>query len=118
MRSHYSLRVLIIHFLASRLKLRNAFVLLSYFTVKSVILVKIAVIKNFSKVSLSKKELESLKNLRKNLDIILQKVSKGKVKSVVILDKNVYLEKMKETLKKRAVSKNVHARRKTLQVFD
>ena len=51
MTSHYSLRVLIFQFLTRRLKFRNTFDLLSYFTVKSVILAKIAVIKNFSKVS-------------------------------------------------------------------
>ena len=51
MTSHYSLRVLIFHFLTSRLNFRNTFVLLSYFNMKSVVLAKIAVIKNFSKVS-------------------------------------------------------------------
>ena len=51
MTSHYSLKVLIFHFLTTRLKFRNTLVLLSYFTVKSVILTEIAVIKNFSKVS-------------------------------------------------------------------
>ena len=44
-------RVLIFHFLTRRLKFRNTFVLLSYFTVELVILAQIAVIKNFSKVS-------------------------------------------------------------------
>ena len=49
--SHYSLKVLTFHVLKRRLKFWNTFVLLSYFTVKSVILGKIAVIKNFSNVS-------------------------------------------------------------------
>ena len=48
--------------------------------------------------NLSKKELESLKNLSKNPDIVIQKSDKGN--SVVILDKKVYLEKMKEMLNK------------------
>ena len=105
MRSHYSLRVLIFHFLERRLKLRNIFVLLSYFTVKLVILAKKAVIKNFSKVkysvleeNLSKKELESLKNLSRNHDIIVQKPDKGD--SAVIVDKKVDPEKMNEMLDK------------------
>ena len=51
MTSHYCLRVLTFHYLTRRLKYRNTFVLLSYFNVNSVIVVKIAVIKNFSKVS-------------------------------------------------------------------
>ena len=51
MTSHYSLRVLIFHLLTRRSKFRNTFDFLSYFTGKSVILAKIAVIKNFSKVS-------------------------------------------------------------------
>ena len=38
--------------------------------------------------------LESLENLRKNPDIIIKKSDKGK--SVIILDKKVYLEKMSE----------------------
>ena len=38
--------------------------------------------------------LESLENLRKNLDIIIKKSDKGK--SVIILDKKVCLEKMSE----------------------
>ena len=42
--------------------------------------------------------LESLKNLSKNPDIVIQKSDKGN--SVVILDKKVYLEKMKEMLNK------------------
>ena len=46
----------------------------------------------------SKKELESLKNLRKNPDIVIQKSDKSNF--VVILDKKVYLEKMKEMLNK------------------
>ena len=46
--------------------------------------------------NLSKKELESLKNLGKNPDIIIQKSDKGN--SVVILDKKVYLKKMNEML--------------------
>ena len=41
--------------------------------------------------NLSKKELESLKNLSKNPDIIIQKSDKGN--SVVILDRKVYFEK-------------------------
>ena len=49
--------------------------------------------------NLIKKELESLKNLSKNPDIVIQKSDKGN--SVVILDKKVYLEKMKETLNKK-----------------
>ena len=83
---------------------------------KLVISVKIAVIKNFSKLKeldlsshhrlkynrleekLSKKELESLKNPSKNSDIIIQESDKGN--SVVILDKKVYLEKMNEILDK------------------
>ena len=83
---------------------------------KLVISLKIAVIKNFSKLkelglsshrrlkynvleeNLSKKELESLKNLSKNSDIIIQESDKGN--SVVILDKKVYLEKMNEILDK------------------
>ena len=47
---------------------------------------------------LSKKELEPLKNLSKNLDIIIQKPDK--VNFVVILDKKIYLEKMNEMLDK------------------
>ena len=46
--------------------------------------------------NLSKKELESLKNVTKNPDILIQKPDEGN--SVVILDKKVYLEKMKEML--------------------
>ena len=38
--------------------------------------------------------LESLENLRKNPDIIIKKSDKGK--SVIILNKKVYLEKMSE----------------------
>ena len=38
--------------------------------------------------------LESLENLRKNPDIIIKKSDKGK--SVIILEKKVYLEKMSE----------------------
>ena len=38
--------------------------------------------------------LEFLENLRKNPDIIIKKSDKGK--SVIILDKKVYLEKMSE----------------------
>ena len=38
--------------------------------------------------------LESLENLRKDPDIIIKKSDKGK--SVIILDKKVYLEKMTE----------------------
>ena len=38
--------------------------------------------------------LESLENLRKNPDIIIKKSDKGK--SVIILDKKVYLEKMSQ----------------------
>ena len=46
-----SLRVLMFHVPTRRLKFRNTFVLLSSFTKKPMILAKIAVIKNFSKVS-------------------------------------------------------------------
>ena len=46
--------------------------------------------------NLSKKELQSLKNVTKNPDIRIQKPDEGN--SVVILDKKVYLEKMKEML--------------------
>ena len=46
--------------------------------------------------NLSKKELQSLKNVTKNPDILIQKPDEGN--SVVILDKKVYLEKMKEML--------------------
>ena len=53
---------------------------------------------NVLEENLSKKELESLKNLSKNPDIVIQKSDKGN--SVVILDKKVYLEKMKEMLNK------------------
>ena len=53
---------------------------------------------NLLEETLSKKELESLKNLSKNPDIVIQKSDKGN--SVVILDKKVYLEKMKEMLNK------------------
>ena len=42
--------------------------------------------------------MESLKNLGKNPDIVIQKPDKGN--SVVILDKKVHLEKMKEMLNK------------------
>ena len=48
--------------------------------------------------NLSKKEVESLKNLSKNIDIIIQKSDKGT--SFVILDKKVYLEKMNNMLNK------------------
>ena len=48
--------------------------------------------------NLSKKELESLKNLSKNPDIVIQKSDKDN--SVVILDKKLYLEKMEEILNK------------------
>ena len=51
---------------------------------------------NVHEENLSKKEWESLKNLTKNPDIIIQKSDKGN--SVLILDKKVYLEKMKEIL--------------------
>ena len=47
---------------------------------------------------LSKKELESLKNLSKNPDIIIQKSDKGN--SVVNLGKKVYIEKMNKMLDK------------------
>ena len=53
---------------------------------------------NVLEKNVNKKELESLKNLSKNLDIVIQKADKGN--SVVILDKKVYLEKMKEMLNK------------------
>ena len=46
--------------------------------------------------NLSKKELQSLKIVTKNPDILIQKPDEGN--SVVILDKKVYLEKMKEML--------------------
>ena len=72
---------------------------------------------NVLEENLSKEELESLKNLSKNLDIIIQKSNNGN--SVVFLDKKVYLEKINKMLKKkRAVSKNFHTRRKRLQFFD
>ena len=68
---------------------------------------------NVLEENLSKKELESLKNHSKNPDIVIQKSNKGN--SVVILDKEVYLEKMKEMLKKKlSVSTTFHTRRKTL----
>ena len=44
----------------------------------------------------SKKELQSLKNVTKNPDILIQKPDEGN--SVVILDKKLSLEKMKEML--------------------
>ena len=74
--------------------------------------------KNELEENLSKKELESLKNLSKNPDIVIQKSDKGN--SVVILDKKVYLEKMKEMLNKndRSVSKTYHTGRKTVQFCD
>ena len=53
---------------------------------------------NVLEENLSKKELESLKNLSKNPNIVIQKSDKGN--SVVILNKKVYLEKMKEMLNK------------------
>ena len=53
---------------------------------------------NVLEENLSKKELESLKILSKNPDIVIQTSDKGN--SVVILDKKVYLEKMKEMLNK------------------
>ena len=53
---------------------------------------------NVLEENFSKKELESLKNLSKNPDIVIQKSDKGN--SVAILDKKVYLEKMKEMLNK------------------
>ena len=53
---------------------------------------------NVLEENLNKKESESLKNLSKNPDIVMQKSDKGN--SVVILDKKVYLEKMKEMLNK------------------
>ena len=53
---------------------------------------------NILEENLSKKELESLKNLSKNPDIIIQKSDKGN--SVVILNEKVYLEKMNEMLNK------------------
>ena len=53
---------------------------------------------NVLEENLSKKELESLKNLSKNPDVIIQKSDKGN--SVIILDKRVYLEKMNEMLNK------------------
>ena len=53
---------------------------------------------NAPEENLSKKELESLKNLSKNPDIVIQKSDKGN--SVVILDKKVYLQKIKEMLNK------------------
>ena len=57
--------------------------------------------------------LESLENLRKNPDIITKKSDKGK--SVIILDKKVYLEKMSEMPD---VSETFHTRTKTLQFLD
>ena len=51
---------------------------------------------NVLQENLSKKELQSLKNVTKNPDILIQKSDKGN--SVVILDKKFYLEKMKEML--------------------
>ena len=62
--------------------------------------------------NLIKKQLESLKNLSKTADIIIQKSDKGN--SVVILNKKVYLEKMNEM---QAVSETFHTRRKTSQIF-
>ena len=53
---------------------------------------------NILEENLSKKELESLKNLSKNPDIIIRKSDKGN--SAIILDKKVYLEKMNENLNK------------------
>ena len=53
---------------------------------------------NVLEENLSKKELESLKNISKNADIVIQKSDKGN--SVVISDKKVYLEKMKKMLNK------------------
>ena len=53
---------------------------------------------NVLEENLSKKVVESLKNLIKNIDIIIQKSDKGT--SVVILDKKVYLEKMNNMLNK------------------
>ena len=47
---------------------------------------------------LSKKELESLRNLSRNLDIIFQKSHKGNF--VIILATKVYLEKMNKILVK------------------
>ena len=47
---------------------------------------------------MSKKELESLKSLSKNPDIVIQKSDKGNF--AVTLDKKVYLEKVKEILNK------------------
>ena len=44
--------------------------------------------------TLSKKELQSLEDLSKNLGIIIEKSDKGN--SVAILDKKIYLEKMNE----------------------
>ena len=57
--------------------------------------------------------LESLENLRKNPDIITKKSDKGK--SVIILDKKVYLEKMSEMPD---VSETFHTRTKTLKFLD
>ena len=53
---------------------------------------------NVLEENLSKEELESLKNLSKNLDIIIQKSDNGNF--VVILNKKIYLEKMNQMLKK------------------
>ena len=53
---------------------------------------------NLPEENLSKKELGSLKDLSKNPDIVIQKSDKGSY--VVILDKKVYLEKIKEMLNK------------------
>ena len=57
--------------------------------------------------------LESLENPRKNPDIITKKSDKGK--SVIIVDKMVYLEKMSEMPD---VSETFHTRTKTLQFLD
>ena len=62
--------------------------------------------------NLIKKQLESLKNLSKTADIIIQKSDKDN--SVVILDKKVYLEKMNEM---QVVSETFHTRRKISQIF-
>ena len=53
---------------------------------------------NVLEENLNKKELESLKNFSKNPNIVIQKSDKGN--SVVILNRKVYLEKMKEMLNK------------------
>ena len=65
--------------------------------------------------NLSKKELEPLRNLSKNPDIIIQKSDKGNF--VVILDKKIYLEKTNEMLDKQKQLLKLSIQEENITIF-